>query len=134
MSPKTEVQLPQPIGEFTRISMQSVQTRLSRTLPPTRKGNIMQIRRSIEQVLAESQSTGPKPLPMGAPQFQPFFLVAGHTCEEAATILRVTPRGLGRFIRRGRLQASFVGHRNLVSEYNLQEFLRAQKRDFTETK
>jgi excisionase family DNA binding protein len=90
----------------------------------------MQNRSTIEKVFAESASTGPKPLPMGAPQFPPFSPVVWYTAEEAATLLRVTERGIGRFIRRGRLKGSWVGRRWLISNHNIEAFLQGQEQSF----
>jgi excisionase family DNA binding protein len=88
----------------------------------------MQNPRTISQIINEAESTGPKALPMGAPQFPPFSTERIYTTEEIAAYLRCEVRTVCNFIADGRLSASRVGRRWLVSERSLNAFLiEAQK-------
>jgi excisionase family DNA binding protein len=48
---------------------------------------------------------------------------------EAGQYLRCEPRTIGKFIASGKLSASWVGRRWLVSESNLRAFVQGQQKD-----
>jgi excisionase family DNA binding protein len=90
----------------------------------------MQNRRTIEKIFADSETTGPKTLTMGAPQFPPFSANRLFTAAEAGAYLKVEPRTLCKFItgeREHKLKASFVGRQWLISEAALLDFVSAQQ-------
>jgi excisionase family DNA binding protein len=68
----------------------------------------------------------PKLRGQGADIFPPFSPVRWLTCEEAAPILRMSSeRGLYKYIKAGRLKASWVGRQWLISEIDLQTFIQS---------
>ena len=82
-------------------------------------------------------SSSPTPLPtlnMGANQFPPFTPERLYDTDEASAYLRVEPRSIGKFIASGKLGASWIGRRWLVSESNLRAFVQGQEKDRPVTK
>jgi len=71
------------------------------------------------------------PLPTQNPPSTPLIW---YSADEAASLLRVTERSIGRFIKRGRLKGSWVGRRWLISNLAIENFLKGQERNFPEIK
>lgn len=90
----------------------------------------------MSRKIHHSYSTLP-PLPtlaMGVNQFPPFSTERLYDMAEASEYLRCEPRTIGKFIKSGKLSASWVGRRWLVSESNLRAFVQGQQKDRPVTK
>ena len=91
-------------------------------------------RKSTGTTFAGLTPGGLPTLPQGRDQFPPFAPERLFDTDEASAYLRVEPRSIGKFIASGKLGASWIGRRWLVSESNLKSFVDGQQKGRPVTK